>query len=290
MKHSIRYVNSKGDEIDFTGPLPYRMVTGDLFNYAWGYNSSDDYRNRGAKITSFKRELTKRSIEVDVFAATEDIYIEAVNSLCDIADYDIQSHQPGRLYVDGSYLDCYIIASDKESWESPVLYLQVMLTVIAEYPIWWSERSFSFGVIDASDSEEDDDFTLADAVGADFPYDFASDATRRMIDNTGAYRGSEFILRVYGPAHNPSITVGEALYSVETELEINEVLEINSYMRTVIVRNTISGSIKNLFGSRNRNGDIFARIPSGYLNLYYPGDFSFDFLLLEDRSEPLWTL
>ena len=289
MKHSIRYVNSKGDEIDFTGPLPYRMVTGDLFNYAWGYNSSDDYRNRGAKITSFKRELAERSIEVDVFAATEGVYIEAINSLCDIADYDVQAKKPGRLYVDGSYLDCYIIASDKESWESPVLYLQVTLTVIAEYPIWWSEQSFSFGVVDASDGEEDDDFVLENAVGTDFPYDFANDATRRMIDNSGAYRGSEFILRIYGPAHNPSITVGEALYSVETDLEINEVLEINSYMRTIVKRNTISGVSQNCFGSRSRDNDIFARIPSGHINLYYSGDFAFKLVLLEDRSEPLWT-
>lgn len=289
MHHTIRYVNNRGDEIDFTGPFPYRMVTGDLFNYSWSYNRSEDYRNRGAKITSFKRNLAEHSIEVDVFAATEELYINAINDLCDITDYDVQLLRPGRLYVDGSYLDCYMIASSKEQWESPALYLQNMLTLVAEYPIWWCERFFSFGVIDVSDSEEDDDFTLADAVGADFPYDFANDATLRMIDNSGAYRGSEFILRIYGPAHNPSITAGEALYSVETDLEINEVLEINSYMRTIVKRNTISGVSQNCFGSRSRDNDIFARIPSGHISLYYSGDFAFDLVLLEDRSEPLWT-
>ena len=287
--HEIYYVNNNGDRIDFTGPLPYRMVTGTLFDYAWGYNTADDYRNRGAKITSFKRELAERSIELDVFAATEDVYVDAINALCDIVDYDVQLLRPGRLYVDGSFLDCYITASSKEAWESPTLYLTVELTLVAEYPIWWSESAYSFGVVDTSASEEEDDFVLADTPGTDFPYDFANDSTRRTVDNTSAYRGSEFILRIHGPAHNPSITIGETLYSMELDLSINEVLEIDSYMRTITQRNTVSGATANRFGSRDKAHDIFARIPAGYLNLYYSGDFAFDLVLREDRSEPLWT-
>lgn len=292
MKHSIKYVNGRGDVIDFTGPLPYRMVTGDLFDYEWDYNSAEDYRLRGDKITAFKQQAREMEIELDIFAATEEVYIEAINNLHDIVDYDISVLKPGRLYVDGSYMNCYIFASKKESWESPVLYLTVTLTLVAEFPVWWTEESYEFAVVEHTSEEGIDEFVIdpdTDSSYVDYPFDYAmSNATLRTINNSYAYKPSEFILRIYGPCHNPYVTMDGVSHSVMLDLEVQEMLEINSYERTIVKRNTVSGTEVNVFGDGGDN--VFDSVPSGTFTVFYSGDFAFELILLQRRSEPLWTL
>lgn len=290
MKHSIRYVNGKGDEIDFTGPLPYRMVTGNLFDYAWSYNSADDYRLRGAKITAFKRALTEYSVELDVFAATESVYLAAVNALHDIADYDVVQRKPGKLYVDGSYISCYITASKKESWERPTCYLEVTLTLLVEYPIWWTEQTYQFSKVEVQSDPAPDEFLCADgsAGTGEFLFEFVHNiSTSRTVDNSFSYKDTDFILRVYGPATNPSISIGGVAHSVDVTVHANEVLEVNSYERTCIKRSTINGVETNVFGSRGET--VFEPVPASYVSVAWSGEFAFDLVLLTGRSEPLWT-
>lgn len=289
MKHSIRYVNGKGDEIDFTGSLPYRMVTGDLFDYAWSYNSADDYRLRGAKITAFKRALKEYSVELDVFAATESGYLSAINTLHDIADYDVSQQKPGKLYVDGSYICCYITASKKESWERPTLYLEVTLTLLVEYPVWWTEQTYRFSKVAVQSEVAPDEFLCADgsAGTGEFPFEFMrSDATTQTVDNSASYKEAEFILRIYGPTTNPDINIGGVSHSIDAIVQANEVLEINSYERTCIKRSTVSGVETNVFGSRGET--VFEPVPASYFSITWSGNFAFDLVLLTGRSEPLW--
>lgn len=290
MKHSIRYVNGRGDVIDFTGPLPYRMVTGDLFDYEWDYTSADDYRLRGERITAFRQVAMTKEIEVDVFAGTETAYIEAINNLHDIADYDVGNLKPGRLYADGSYLNCYIIGSKKEQWENPVLYMSVTLTVVAEFPAWWTEEEYNFAVIEHDTSNSVDEFVLTPDVSSgqiDYPFDYAmADATVRTIDNAFAYKASDFILRIYGPCHNPYITLNGVAHSIEIDLEVQEMVEVNSYERTIRKRNVLFGTEQNVFGSGGEQ--VFDSIPAGVFSVMYSGDFAFDLIVLQRRAEPLW--
>lgn len=299
MKHTVKYVNGKGDVIDFTAGLmnadgsinPYHLVSGTFMDYELDYNSSDDYRLRGSKITAFKRSATDFTLELDVLAATETVYISAINALHDIVDYDVDAQVPGTLYVDGSYIKCYIRASSKEDWESPVLFLSVTLTAVAEFPAWWTEKAYSFAAIEATEEAEEDDFVVAvgDSEEADFPYEFLNGTTTRIINNASAYKTSYYILRIYGPCTNPTVTIGSLTVEVNVTLGVNDVLEINSYERTITVTNTKSGVVTNAFGSRSREVDIFTRIDTGYVSVYTSSDFAFDLVLLDKRSEPLWT-
>jgi len=298
LKHTVKYVNGKGDVIDFTAGLmnadgsinPYHLVSGTFMDYELDYNSSDDYRLRGSKITAFKRSATDFTLELDVLAATEAVYISAINALHDIVDYDVDAQVPGTLYVDGSYIKCYIRASSKEDWESPVLFLSVTLTAVAEFPAWWTEKAYSFAAIEATEEEEEDDFVVAvgDSEEEDFPYEFYC-APSHVINNLSAYKSSYYILRIYGPCTNPTVSIGALDVNVNVTLNAGEVLEINSYERTIVITNTFSGVITNAFGSRSRAVDIFTRIDTGYVFVYTSSDFAFDLVLLDKRSEPLWT-
>lgn len=309
MKHTVYYVNSAGDTLDFTAGLfdsdgninPYRLKTGDFMNYRRDYNSSDDYRLRGGKITAFKRSITEYPLDLDVLAATEATYIQAINRLHDVADYDVACLKPGTLYVDGSYLNCYIIESQKEDWESPVLFLSVSLTVVAERPIWWSENTISFEVVEEDSSGAfPDEFVLEDSVGeetddgyggiaGDFPLEWAYDSpTTRNIENSAAYKSSYFILTIYGAVDSPSVIINGVNHCVYTEVLSSEALIINSYERTAIKRNMHSGTETNVFGDRGES--LFDEIPAGLLSVSYSGDFAFDLTILTERSEPLWVV
>ena len=54
---NFRYVNSRGEILDFS-EFPYLFQSGDLVNYSWKYDSSNN------RITNIRREVGERAFKV----------------------------------------------------------------------------------------------------------------------------------------------------------------------------------------------------------------------------------
>ena len=119
-----------------------------------------------------------------------------------------------------------------------------------------------------------------------YPYRYASGSVKTSSNDS--LISSNFKLIIYGPATDPSLYVGNHLYSVETEIEPGEYLEIDSREKIVDLVQADGTRISKI-NSRNRDSYIFQKIPAGNVSASWNNSFGFDLIIYDERSEPKWT-
>ena len=108
------YINSRGEKLDLSD-YPYLFQEGDLLDSSWEKdNDKDRYRNirktagektfKIAVIPDYTKPLAERKRE----------YVNAINHIADVLDYDVCNNAYGKLFTDsGYYLSCQILDSNK---------------------------------------------------------------------------------------------------------------------------------------------------------------------------------
>lgn len=250
----------------------------DLFDYKWEYSTKGSYF---PKIASFSKRFVERTVSVVISAKSKEEYYELISNLLGILDRDISAVNPGKLYVNSSYLCCYFIANKKPKRYINTQRTTVELTLIAEDGHWREEQLISFGTATKQEYSEDGlDYNY------DYPFDYANSLVNRTIVNNN-YNPSHFVMTIYGACINPAIFIGDNIYKVVASLTTGEYIVINSEERTIYkVMN--NGTRINLFDQRDRENNIFKEIPEGLSSVMWDGAFGFDVKLLLKRSEPRW--
>ena len=129
------YQNSKQETISLT-EYPYRLITGGIYDYEW------DEITYSSKIYGFSRKIFEKELKLDVFCG-QDEFADRMNDFESVISVDIASNTPGRLYVNGEYLSCYVKSVKKDDWEAG-LYTIVTLGIISDYPFWVTEATKQF--------------------------------------------------------------------------------------------------------------------------------------------------
>ena len=276
----IFYKNHIGQTIDFM-EWPYKISESDLYDYKWKYENRNSLT---PKVTRFYRELVEKSINVAVSAKTLEAYHVALMHLYEVTERDILSKSPGRLYVGEEYLTCYIVGSQKTNWHPGVAFLTNTFSVVSESGAWILESNYSFYARGQADVDGQD-------IYMDYPYDHAYDYASVILAYVASNKGfseADFDLTIIGPCSNPEITIAGHKYNVNCELESGELLRINS-MTKKIYKVKVNGEQVNQFHLRNRESNVFQKIPEGNNIVTWDGSFSFNLTLFEGRSEPRWT-
>lgn len=280
MKYDIYYQNGAGEKLDLCS-VPYLLETGNILDFKWDYTTSTNANAYGGKIDSFTKSITTKSVELSVFAWTEAAYKAAINKLVDVLEYDIVNLTPGKLYVNGSYLSCYITAGDIEDWESPADILSVELKITAEYPMWIMEREFNFTPTGnlAKGSKR---------YPNKYPYRYANGTTSGQISQV-SNSPANFKIVFHGPVSDPQVTIGGKIYGVQNiDLEEDDYVVIDSIQRTV-VKYFRDGTMQNIFNCRTRENSIFERLKSGTMQVNWTGEFLVSVVVFEERSLPRWN-
>lgn len=271
---NIYYLNHLNEKLDLDSEniiLQYQ----ELFNYSWDVNTDNN------KISSFSRETATISITVTVTADTEEEYTDILHNFHNVIETDIISCIPGRLYIGDQYLTCYISGDIKQDAFMGVPIQVKNLTVMTDAPFWVRESMFSFqsgGVLSSNNKR----------YPGGYPYRYANGLGSTYVVNPH-FTDANFLLTVYGPATNPMITIGGNSYLVNIILEEGERLEIDSREET-ITKVLLFGEKVNAFHNRKKGQPFFQKIPSGRLAVSWPGSFSWDLTIYEERSEPRWYL
>lgn len=267
----IFYKNSAGETIDLKSE-PYRILTGELFDYSW-----EPVTGKSGAITGFGRSLYEKMLQIEIYTDRKN-YGQAMAALMDVFERDILNVSPGKLYVNDEYLECYIKASRKTEWESGVLAVNE-LTITTDKPFWVGEHPYTFHSYEVTSSENK-------RYAGRYPFRYANGLNNAFITNEH-FCGSNFTIIMYGPAASPLVSVGKHKYLVNTVLEEGERVEIDSRTGTILkVMN--DGTALNMFHYRDKTQDIFAKIQPGRQEVRWPGTFQFDLILYEERSEPKW--
>lgn len=292
----------------------YRLQTGDLFDYEWDYSETSG--RRGGRITAFSRGIITKKLILGVLGTSKEDYYKALNHFHNTVEADVLNGSPGKLWVGDYYLRCYVISSQKSEWEYDIELLDNEIELVTEYPFWCKETLYSFyksasAIQDSIFDDEREDIWNGSEVTKDYPFDYPRDfqskikvrlkrpnfdypmdfkakATYGKIVN-GHYAPCNFKMIVYGPCTNPAVRINNHIYEVRTILYDGEYMVLNTQDETIIKYGT-NGVKTNLFNQRNKEYSVFKKISSGYNSVRWSALFGFDLIMVEERSEPAWSL
>lgn len=273
----IYYENSQGIKISLV-KAPYRLQTGDLFNYRWDYTTSIS-RKFGGKIKSFRRDVKTITLLLGIMGDSAHAYHESLNKFSEITEYDINLMKPGKLWCGKYYISCYLVSSEKGEWESDIEVLDNTIELVAEYPFWINENEYNFkqSRITSTDNKR---------YAYKYAYRYANGLSSTDLVNVH-YTECNFLMRIYGPITKPLVIIGGYRYFVDIVLEEGEYLEIDSVNETVTKVMT-SGIRINSFHNRSKQDSVFRPIQTGRQQVSWSGKFDFDVILYQERSEPEW--
>lgn len=272
MLEQFKYINHLNEVFDF-GKNGIFVNENNLRDYEW------DVSKKNNRITRLSYSVQKKKIPLVVICDTAEAGRAAVNRLFEITEKDVLATEHGRIVIGRYYLRCFVTASSTTNYLVQKRYMTITLTLQTDFPFWVSENTVSFRPDVVSGDYLDYPF--------DFLYDFGAEANNTLINP--AFAASNFKIRIYGSVVNPRITVANHDYKLNSiTINAGEYLDIDSSNKTIqLVSN--SGVITNAFSNRDRSSYIFEKIPPGTSNITQSSPFSFDIILLDERSEPKWT-
>ena len=249
----------------------------DLRDYKW------DFDTINGRISRFYKGVTHRKLPLVVSCDSPEEAAVVLNRIHELAEADIEAKKPGRVYIGEYYTVGYITGSVKTDYLEADRVCKLDLTLTCENSAWYKERTevFAKNSGESMDSESGLDYPY------DYPFDYALLAQDRVItlDSKGS---SNFRLKIYGEAVNPSITIGGHTYAINGTVGNGATLLIDSLAKTITLT-TAAGTTVNWFDKRDRWRYIFKPIPTGRHKIIWDGSFGFDLTYIEKRSEPKWT-
>ena len=271
----IFYRNNLGQEIHFNSHPYYLNRATDLFSHKWDYINSE----YASKIDDFKMTFVEKSFDIGVVAKSYREYNTALTEINNVFDSDVRSLTPGRLYCGNDYLNCYIVACNLNTFDTRVNKVVKPYKLLAENGEWIREDNYST-IRRLISSDEGIDFEY------DFEYDYAYSDDVDYVNNTSV-AGADFIMTIYGATTLPEVTIGDNVYAVKTEISESMRIVINSIERTVTQYDAYNRPT-NVFNLRDREHDIFAKIPVGKHKINRNGTFHVVLTVYNYRSEPEW--
>lgn len=275
MLEKLKYINHLNEVIEF-GKDGIFANANDLRNYEW------TVKKKGKKIDGFDYDIRERTLPVIIQCSTAEEAVAAKNRLFETVEKDVIAQQFGRLVIGDYYLKCYVTKSQKSDYLKAARYMSLSLTITTDYPFWFKETKHIFRKTSESG---------ADSKNLDYPFDYAFDfksETGSDSLNNRSLAASNFRMTIYGICTNPEITIGDHLYKINGKVGKNEFLTIDSVTKKIFLT-TNDGKQINRFNDRYRRSYIFEKIPAGNVPVVWVGEYGFDLILYDERSEPKWT-
>lgn len=269
------YINHLNQKIEF-GSDGLFITGSNARNYEWQYDTNYD------EITNFRKGVVVKNMTIFILKPTKVEAIEAANNLHAVFERDVLAEKRGKLIIDGYYCKGYFIASEKPAWNDAKRYMTFNVKFASDSADWISESTTTFKKITSG-------MIIADEVKRypnKYPYRYSNENSSGDIINHSIVP-SDFIIRVYGAIQNPIVSIAGHPYQVNVSLDESEYMEINSKEQSIIITKK-NGEKVNAFWNASRQGYIFEKIPSGRSVVSWDGSFSFDVIVFDTRSEPLW--
>lgn len=275
MLEQLKYKNHINEVFEF-GRNGIFVDMSDIHNYEWTVKSKNN------RIASLDYAISKRKLPIIICCDTEEQGIEARNRLLEITEKDVLALQHGRIIIGNYYFKCFVTKSEKKDYLLNKRLMKLTLTLTTDFPFWVKETTHTFGA---------DQIDLLGASHLDFnydhPFDYSSDINSDTLNNS-SFVPANFRMVIYGACTNPAVYIAGHTYQVNCTVAAGEYLTIDSSLKKVFLTST-TGEVTNMFSKRSRESYTFEKIPSGNCDVGWSGDFGFDVILLEERSEPKWT-
>lgn len=272
------YVSHDGKyRVDF-GENGIYVCESDVRGYKW------EHKLYNEQITAFSKSVDEKELPLLFIGKTQKDVYQKRDAVFQMFEYDVRKKKPGRIWINGYYIDCYVT----EAANSGYIYPRHILTKFTLLKVgdWHKVTEISFFKTSGSGG---------DTTGIDYPLDYsfdyvyASSNPWQTIDND-VIAECDFILTIYGPCTNPEIEIAGHKYKVLGTIQGTErvvVQSVSGVDRSIYIV-AQDGTAINWFGHRYKEESIFEKIPAGKNLISWDGTFGFDLHLIESRSEPKW--
>lgn len=274
MLERLKYKNHLNEVIDF-GKDGIFVNTNDLHDYEWTVTK------KSKRIAAISKGITTKKLPIVIICDTEGNGTAARNRLMEVVEKDVLAFSPGQIILGDYFFKCFVTKSEKKNYLVTKRWMEVTLTLTSDFPYWIKEKVIPFGVSGAAGTSGEEDFPY------DYPFDYMESSSSSPINNTN-FVASNFRLRICGACTNPAIIIGDHTYKVNCTVNAGEYLTIDSTTKQIYITG-VDGSVTNVFNLRDRGSYIFEKIPVGMNTVAWGGNYGFDLILLEERSEPKWT-
>lgn len=274
------YENSFGEKL-WLDRAPYVINDGTLFNHEWKFTTSSRPLNEGTKLLSAKRPNTEKTVELDVYADSAKELADALEDLEKHFGKDISALSAGKLWIGNRFMRCWCRTGKKELSRDFVSMAKVTLSVMPEIPVWCRETVYAH-LPGVSEDVQGHKYSYR------YPYRYGTGMSGINIYNM-SYLPSPMRIIFYGPAVNPRIVMDGKVIGVNTTLLAGEYAVIDQLMRQ-IYKISKDGVRTNIFDSRVKNGLVFDFALPGTSFVNISSDAGVDITVIEQRSEPRWSL
>lgn len=274
----IVYTNHRGESLKLGPESEYHYGKHTLFDAALSYEVDN------GSVGQLSRPPAERELPVMIEGENGPAGIEARERLRSVLAADASTGETGRVSISGWKMDVVPVSVGMDRWWLDDRYCEIVVTLLAETPVWRLEQAFSF-VPDRSPA----------VVGTqlDYPYDYAIDympnPPSRPVD-VSADGPCDWRLVVYGPATDPYVIVAGNRYQVTADVPSGGVLIADSRDWSIVVRD-VDGVETSAFSGRIR-GDagsgehMWERIPPGVSPVSWSNAFGWDLTVFAERDTP----
>lgn len=296
MHYKFVYENNRGQRINLS-EHPYYLDIEPLLDYQWSYSQKE--KRRGNIIAGFAKDIQSMDLTLNILARETSRRDEAIDAFNNLIEADIYDGIAGKIWLNDWYTRGYIISAQNTKWQYGKPIVQKKVKLVREQENWYhsvrvgnfgnteQEEAFNFVEDEVKTFEryEGDGVSLLEGYNYEFDY-MADIQSQQRISNPNS-TPCEFIISIQGYVNRPVVQIGENVIAVDVEVPYGANLQVDSSAKTAILT-LADGTMINVFGARDPDYYLFARIPSGNNIVTWNGSFMWEVKMLEERSEPRW--
>lgn len=282
---TLYYESSDKTIIDFMGGDIYAQEPETLTESEWNYTTISGV-NGISKIKRFYKDAKAYNLTLDIMSDTREEFNELMANMHVVFDRDVQAMKPGRIWWNNFYKEVFVISMTNTEFDELFESVTRKLTILSLYPYWIKTNTYQFMKLSSEVGNLDygmDGFYDGFDYGG---YDYGQSENIERIP-VNVIKSANFELIFYGPASQPSVTIGDHRYSLDIKLAAGEYATVNSISKK-IKKYDQYGREENVFHARDRDSNIFEKLPAGLLPILRQKDLSFDVTVYDERGEPEW--
>ena len=274
------YISSNGKKFNLIGDK-MRITNGRVHKYSW--KKVVIAGKYGDILDGFTKEACAYRLTITFRGGLLE-RMQMLDDLRSAFERDIATGTPGKLYFGKYYIECFIVESDTYVSETQNNWSDNEIEIYCPSGFWITESTKSFTT---AGSQSGAVYEFLD-YPYDYDYDYAPDFYPPEIINIDHYADCKFLLKIYGPAIDPSVTINGIERKVYVTLEEGQYLLIDARDKTV-KRILIDGTALDAFDNRKKAGkSIFTPMIPGLNTITWNHNFGFDLTIFKERSEPQW--
>lgn len=272
----VKYISSNKKEYDLISDK-VMVTSGNFHSYSWEPQKTE--KKYGDRVYDFTKESKTYKMTITVRGTLEQRKI-LIDEMRDSFERDIFGKTPGTFVYGEWKIKAYLISSDTQVSDVLNCWTAMEVEIYCPYPFWIRTEEKHFFAHDA-DIQTDLEYPY------DYPHDYYVSLTSDNITNESPEE-CDLKIVIFGRVINPLINIGDQTYEIETEVEDEEYLTINTETKKILLTKK-DGSTENCFYARVPRVNFFRGLPTGKHLISWSGEFGFDITILHKRSEPRWS-